>query len=441
MTFGVAVTMSLVLAARPVTLEEVRAASRQSLTAIQAEVALTRAGANRTLARSAILPKAAFQAGGSYTMVSEQRRIFTVAAPDGGVGFAQQIIDIGGYTQPSLSAGVVVNQLLYDTKFWSQMAQTGAAEEAAKGELEEQRLASEAIAVERFYEVLWAKQARHIYEVAVERSKAQLTRAEALANAGKGQKHEVLDARVNVANDAIRLLKWDQLIVSDEADLTQWLAWHYEPLQPVAPDILKRTPPLPAPTLDELLALARAHRPILKATANRVKAAESGLTYARADYFPSLGLTAQYGREAPSTPIFFDLKRQNSVYVGATLTWNFFSGLATYGGARAAEADLVLQRANERQALFDMEANLAREYEVLKTALTIAELSSKNQEVSEEELKMLEQRYAVGVATNLDVRNAQIKLTQVQIDALTSRFDVEISRAKLGRLAGISLEK
>ncbi len=435
--------VTLVLAAKTVTLDEVKTASRHNLDAIRAEVELTKANANKTIAISGMLPRGVMQAGASYQLVGPATSILQVqTVNDAGVReFSLSQNSIGGYNRLSLSLGVTVSQLIFDARFWAQLAQAGALQEATTGELAEQRLASEVEAVRRFYNVVFAQQARSILEGAVERSKAQLSRALALYAAGKGHQHDVLDARVNLGNDNITLLRWEQFIVSTQADLAQWLTWKYEPLTAVAPAILQLKTPMVAPAMEKVLELAKANRPIIKAMASRVKAAEAAISVARSEYFPAVSVSGQYAREAPSGSLFVNPTSQNVVAVGATLSWNFFSGLGTMGRDRSAQADLVVQEATRTQALVNIEADIAREYEVLKTALEIAAMAEKNKEFAEEETRLEEQRYTVGLGSNIDVRNAQVKLIQSQQAALSARFDVEVSRAKLSRLAGVSIEE
>jgi outer membrane protein TolC len=434
----------LVLAAKAVTLEEVKAAARHNLDSIRSEVAFAQSQANKTVAISGMLPHASLNASASYTASATYRRVFSVeTVNDAGVGtgqFSQQAVDYTPSNILSLSAGVSVSQLIYDAHFWAQLAQAGAQEDASKGELEEQRLASEFEAVRRFYEALYAQRGRKILEDAVERSKGQLARAQGVFAAGKGHQHDILDARVNLGNDAISLLRWDQLIVSNHADLTQWLGWPYEPLEALMPGILQLHPPKPAPKIEDVLALANVHRPIIKAVADRVRAAQAGINLVTSEYIPSVSVGGSYSREAPTAGVFVDPNRQHVFAVGASLNWNFFSGLSTLGRGRSAAQDLVLAEATQSQTLSNLGADIAREYEVLKTDLEIADMAEKNKDFAEEETKLAEQRYAVGVGTNLDVRNAQLKLTQSQQQALMARFDVEISRARLSRLAGVSIE-
>ncbi len=437
--------VALVLAAKSVTLDEVKAASRQNLDAIRAEVELVKATSNITVARSPLLPQAQFRAGAGYTVQQGRQVFFTTITPNSTTGtdqYQQTLIPYAPQSIGSFSVGVAVSQLIFDGRFWAGLAQAGRVEDAAHGELEEQQLVSEFEAVSRFYLLLYSQQGRKIFEDAVMRSREQLARSQAVFSAGKGHQHDILDARTNLGNDNISLLRWDQITARYQANLNQWLAWSPEPLTVVAPSILEMKPPMPAPSLEDVLRLAKERRPIIKAIGNRVKAAEAAVLVAKSEYLPALSANALIQREAPTGALFVDsfAQRQNTVAFGANLTWNFFSGLGTTGREKYAQADLSYQQANERQALVNVETDIVSEYEVMKTSLLIADAADKNKEVAQEQVKVEEQRYLIGLGTNLDVRNAQLKLIQSQQAALQARFDVEVSRARLGRLAGVPIQ-
>jgi outer membrane protein TolC len=434
-----------VVGASPLTLDEVKAAARQNLDAVKAELDVRRAGSNRTVARSSILPQVAVTAGVSDTLIGPQRRISTVPVLDssGNVTYAQQVVETPGFNQGSFSLGLSVSQLLYDGgRWWNQIAQAGAQEEAALGQLDEQRLVSELEAVRRFYELVRAQLTLKVLESSVARDRDQLSRAEALFAAGRGQRRDVLDAQVNLGNDAISVLRQKQAIASAQVDLLQWLGRPVDDVEAVVPDVMDaaRTP-VGAPDAAKALEAARAHRPLLKAFTARVRSSELAIDLARADYFPTISLSAQLGRSSPAAdPFFTDPTRQNYVSLGANLSWNVFSGFATVGREESARADLTQVQAQQKQTLVELEGEVKRSLVTLATQVEIASLSATNRGLSQTELKGEEERFNAGAGSSIDVRNAQVKLTQAELSQLTGRIDVEIARAGLTRLVGAPVE-
>ncbi|MBL9038858.1 MAG: TolC family protein, partial [Archangium sp.] len=171
----------LLVAATPLSLDEVRAASRANLQAIQSELSLQSAQAGRVSARSSILPRVDVSAGVSDFIAGPQRTFSTVPSLDenGQPAFVQRAVDVPGFSRGSFTFGVSVSQLLYDGgRWWRAIAQAASQEEAARGQLDEQRLASELEAVRRFYELVRAQLTRQVLQATLQRSRTQLERAQ-----------------------------------------------------------------------------------------------------------------------------------------------------------------------------------------------------------------------------------------------------------------------
>ena len=87
------------LAATPITLDEVRQASRQSLDAIRAQLDVTRAESSTKTARSVIFPQLDLNLGAGVSFIGSQRAFSTVPTFENGAltGFEQKVVN----TQPS----------------------------------------------------------------------------------------------------------------------------------------------------------------------------------------------------------------------------------------------------------------------------------------------------------------------------------------------------
>src|SRR5260370_16377296 len=89
--------------------------------------------------------------------------------------------------------------------------------------------------------------------------------------------------------------------------------------------------PLTAPTLENSLQLARDNRPLLKALSSQVRAADLGVSVARAGYWPSLQAQLSYLRQGNTgNPSFTDRHLNNSLSLRPALRWNLFSRPSTH---------------------------------------------------------------------------------------------------------------
>lgn len=425
------------LSATPITLDEVRQASRQSLDAIRAQLDVVRAEQSTRISRSAIFPQVDFNLGAGVSFIGSQRSFNTVPVFDNGQlsGFEQRVVNTQPVEQGRFTLGLSVQQLLYDGgRWWNQIAQSGAQEEASRGQLAEQQLASELEATRRFFELLKAQLALKVLVESVTRSQQQVERANALYEAGRGQRSAVYDARTSLANDEINVVRQKQRVGAARLALLQWLGRGDADVEAVAPAGLEQA----APTFETPKALetARKARPLFKSLDATIRASELAVSVSRADYFPRISASAQYQRQSPELGLFFDPTRQNVLTLGANLTWDLFSGFQHVATEERARADLTQAQAQQRQSIIDLEAEIVRANEAYAAEVEVLGIAERNLSVAKEQAALEDERFAAGAGSPLEVRNAQIKYTQAQLSVLQGRADVATARAALERAVG-----
>ena len=69
------------------------------------------------------------------------------------------------------------------------------------------------------------------------------------------------------------------------------------------------------------------------------------------------------------------------------------------------------------------------------------DLAERNVELSEESLRVVQERYQLGLATILELQDAQITLTQAEVDLVRGRFDYETALAGIEALLGRRLDQ
>jgi outer membrane protein TolC len=437
----ISIIVAVSLSATPIRLEEAREQARGNTRALQAEIDRRRAGEAVNLARAPLLPQVNLSATFGGVATGPQRFFATrpIVDPETSeiTGYVQEPVDVPGATRGMFDLNVGVSQLLFDAGRWAQLRQAGAQAEAAQGQAYEEQLTSELEAVRRFYALHRAERTRKVLEERVRGSQSLFERSAALYEAGKRRKEDAISAQVNLGNDRIQAILQRSAIVATETDLGTWLLRPPgERLETVEPAELAAAP-RPVPSLDEALAAARENRPLLSALAAQVRASEEAIAAAQAGWLPSISANLFYGRSAPDPrPFFLDLSRQNAVSGSIGLNWNIFSGLATR--AQEDDARLVRDRAQLAfgQAERDVAGDVRKALEALAAQVEAAEVARANREVAREGLLLAEERFAAGLSTTLEVRDAQLKVTNAELVQLESRIDVEIARAALERAMG-----
>ena len=77
-----------------------------------------------------------------------------------------------------------------------------------------------------------------------------------------------------------------------------------------------------------------------------------------------------------------------------------------------------------------------RAVSALSIQLGVLEVAAQNRKLSASGLSLAEDRFAAGAGSTLDVRDAQLKLTQAELTVISGRIDIEITRAGVERVIG-----
>lgn len=427
------ITLSIALAATPITLDQVKARSRDNVQALLSALDRTRALEQETQARAPLLPQVSLSLGAGYTKAGTQTVTSTVPTA---TGYENQAVDVPGYGRANYNLNLALNQTLVDLGRWAQLSQAGEAAKAARGQALDQQDASELEAVRRFYALYSAQESLKLLEQNVTRSQDQVTLAKGLYEAGRGSKADVISAQINLGNDRIAVIKQRSVIASAQADLATWLAMPgVTDLVAQAPT-LEETPP-PPPSLDEALDTARAHRPIVTALKAQVSAAEAGVRAAKAGYWPRLSGQLAYSRNGPSfDPVFTNPSRQNVVSGSLNLQWDLFSGFATRSEVATAEANRSTAQLNLSELEREIDGTLRSSLAAVRAQEEALAAARANLTLAREFQNVAQERYRAGAGTQLEVRDAELKLTQAELQLLQTRTDVEVARASLARAMG-----
>ncbi len=290
----------------------------------------------------------------------------------------------------------------------------------------------------RFYNVLLAREQIKVQEENVKLLEEQLTNARNRFEAGSVSNFEVLRAEVELANAKPQLIRARNSFRTSTDQLRQALGYNN-----TTKENIRRTPEFigtldftpSAFDLQTSLDIARLDRPELLRFAKLAQAQERNIDIARAGYRPSVDLVGSYGLYKAGRSNRFDDSLEGWT-AGVQSTWAIFDGRATAG--RVAQA-----RSQARQATLTLnEQTLAIEVEVrsalssLQEASELAEAAVKVVGQAEEALRLANARYGAGSATQLDVLQAQVSLTQARDNQLQANYSYNVALAALRRSLG-----
>ena len=427
--------ITALLAATPITLEETRTQGRKNTQALQAELDVTVAREDQRSARSNLLPQVQLSAGPNLSYLGRRRQVVTIPVSESEV-LTREVVSSSN-TADSYAASLGLSQVIYNRGLWKQLEQAGVNVDAVRNQSIEEADTSELEAIRRFFSLFLSQATLDVLQATAKRSEEQLERARALFHAGRVGKTEEISAEVNLGNDRINVVQRQSQLVADQVQLAVWLARPgTEALQAVDPGILQQEP-APAPALDDALKQAREHRALLRALHQRVRVAELQRAIVQGDYLPRVGLQAQYTHGNQDLgPFFSEPGFGNTFNGGVTLTWDLFNGFNTDAQSARAQANIRRAELTFAQTARELEAEVRRAHQALDGQIASAKLATTNRAAATQGLMLAEERFRAGAGSTLEVRDAQLKLTQAELVLLQSRIDVEIARYALFRAMG-----
>lgn len=378
-------------------------------------------------ARSQILPRLDFNASASRARINGP--VLVQGVPLGANATS---------VKPNYSAQAQLTQLIFDGgKWWNSISAADLGAQSAGAQVDEQRLQIAYLIEQRFFELLRAQRQLAVFTEAATRSRDQAEFTQRLFEGGRATQADVYAARANRDNDEVQRLGQERAVELARSDLSTAIG--LDPGSPLAvsePQNLMADPAQP-PAVADAVQRALAQRPSLKAFGLAVEQNRKSTSAARGDYWPSLSGFASWGRSTQDVALLDDRPDLNSqAQIGVKLEWNLFNGLATRAAVRKAEIQTEIARndfeVGRRSVASDVEKAVAQ----LATARAQARVARQAEQTAKEGLRLARTRQEVGVGTQLEVRDAELKLTQAQLNVVTSLLDGRVAEAALRRAQG-----
>ncbi|MCH7564836.1 MAG: TolC family protein [Gemmatimonadetes bacterium] len=399
--------------------EAIRIALRRSPTLAQADQAVGNAEESQRTARGAFLPSLSMSSGASLRSIqrfdSNTDRIVTGSSDSYNAGL-------------SASMDVFQGGARFD-----EIARSRADIVAAQARRETQRFNVTLQTKIFFFQAL---EQQDLLEVATRRidqaeQSLDLTRRRALA--GEATRSDTLRARLELINARQNVLTSEVRTRAARFALGR----HVGMSEPVAPEIPDDLDPRPLRlSEEEILASAEDQAPTVIAAEEGARASMAGLKAAQSAFLPTVRIRGGY-----------TWANQGASFSGGDLSWNTNVTLSysifnrfTRGAsiARAEYSDRVA-RFQAEDARLAARQNADGALRAVTTAERAIAIAHEAVAVSDEDLRVVRERYRLGVAIILDVITSQISSDQARVDLVRARYDYLVARAELESILGREL--
>lgn len=265
---------------------------------------------------------------------------------------------------------------------------------------------------------------------------AQLESANAGYDQSKQQFEQGLIAKVDADRSQVQALTHQQRLLSLKNDLAKQkinLARMIGLPANDQYDLTDEVPFTPAAPLgvEEALAQAYQQRADLKAADAQARAAERAHAAARAERYPSLAATADYGGIGVNPS-----QLQTTYTATASLKIPIWQGGRAEADIQQSDAVLAQRRAEYEDLKGQIESDVRSAYLDLQAAASQVEVAQKNVDVNKEALELTRQKKEAGVIDNVTYVQAHEEVTDAEFDYINGVFAYNIAKLSLARAMG-----
>ena len=288
---------------------------------------------------------------------------------------------------------------------------------------------------EQFYLILLQKAQVVVREQAIELLDKELTSQKNKRDAGIVSNFNVLRAEVALANAQTPYIKARNDLTISLENFRRVLGLN----QSEKPGSIDVEGELEKEEIDPELntAIERAFikRPELSALEKRAKAESRNVWAERGGFLPQVKAFGAYqGQRAIIDSDNFQV--EEGWEAGVRGEWEVFNSGSNWGQIKKAKADRSLARIEWDEAMLSVEIEVRQSYSSLIEAIELLKASEKVVEQAQESLRLAESRFNAGVATQLDVLDSQVSLTEARTNRVQALYDFKVSLARFRRAQG-----
>ncbi len=399
--------------------EALRLALVHSPQLAQSEAALNNAGGTRRRAWGSFLPNLSMGSGAS---IQSQDRFDPTT---------QRLVT---GSSDSYNASLNANyQVFQGGRKFHELNRTEAALIEAEARLGSQRFAVLLQTSTLFLNALRQAELLQVAEASVARAEESLQITRTQVQVGTATRSDSLRTRLELANARQSLLQARNELRAARFALGRQVGADGL-VMPVLPDDLNPAPL--ALSEQEIVALAESVSPAVQAAEAASAVARGGESSARSSYLPNLSVSSGY-----------TWANQDRSFDGGNSSWNFrlsgsyqlFDGFQREQNVSQASESRRVARLAEEDARRGVRQDVDAALRTLETQEQAIGIASDAVLVAEEDLRLVRERYAVQMATILDVIISQVALQQAEANLVSARYDYMVANAQLESIIGRQL--
>lgn len=265
-------------------------------------------------------------------------------------------------------------------------------------------------------------------------SRRRLQRAEYRFEYGQGTGLDVLNARVDIQRDSVRLLNIRQQLANAKRNLNVVMG------MPVGNDFAVDTAVVYSPVLSEqrLIADAKNNNVAILMADQNLAINEVDLQVIDAGRKPTVGASASYNYNYSDNAngSFIKTSTSNGLNVGLTANWNIFDGGRRKVQEQNTRIAIESQLVQKEQIEQELERDVRNTWENYQNALFVLEVEKNALATNRLNLERTQELFNNGQLTSVEFRQAQLNLLNAEVSFNNAKYDAKVVELELIWLSG-----
>jgi len=288
-----------------------------------------------------------------------------------------------------------------------------------------------------FHQVTLLRESVDVRKATVGHLAALAAQAEARSRSGTGSELEALSAKVRLGNEQPELLRASNAVATAAAHFARLLGWEGAPLT-LAGDGGEESPQRPA---GDYVAAAVRRRSSLASLDRIVRLREADVMATRSGTKPEvrLGATGSGANSQGFSSLSDDWQWRWNAWLG--VSWTLWDGGLTKASVKARRLEVEKARLTLDEAVRLVKLEVRTAHDEARRAAQAVEAALSNVALAERAMTIAQSRYEAGLATYLEVTDANVALSAARLSCLAARRDLAVAAADLDYACGTSKDE
>lgn len=280
-----------------------------------------------------------------------------------------------------------------------------------------------------YYQILTADTLVSVYKANIRLSEEQMEKMKRMVDLGTKRESDLLKSQVQKGTFEAQLIQQIENLSSSKRELNILMGREpNEPVQIVAIPVDQ----MDVPSYEESYALMLDTNPSLKQYEKQIDIEGLSLRIAKEAYLPSASASYSYSQSNSA----YDGSVVDNDQISLRLSMDLFDGFSKCQTVQKAKVGVDNAKLDYEAELRDLTQSLLNKYNSLNTQNQLLKIHQTNLTSASKDLEVVSKQYASGLASILDLMDAQVSVLESQINLLSDLYERKSIESEIFRLIG-----